>query len=217
MRLRSALAVLALALAGCGAARATPEGGTSAPSGGGSPACAPPGSRTLASDRQASVYRQGKTVYGCSSLGGRTSIHRLGSAGFCTMSDKVGPVALSGQVAAYGIQRCGVDTGTAQVVVRRLTDGKVLHTAPATVRNAGAESYQLIGSIVVRADGAVGWIGQGHSIVGHGLAVVEVHRIDRRGPAELDHGAEIAVGSLRLTGSRLSWRHAGRERSATLS
>jgi hypothetical protein len=171
----------------------------------------------LVSDRQASVYRQGKAIYGCFSGGGRTKIYRLGSAGFCTMSDRVRPIALSGAVAAYGVQRCGIDTGTAQIVVRRLTDGTRLHTAPATSHNAGAESYQLVGSIVVKADGAVGWIGQSHPIVGHGHEVIEVHRIDRHGAAELDHGAGIAFESLRLHGSLLSWRNSGVQRSAPLS
>jgi hypothetical protein len=215
VRLRSASAVLALALAGCGSAQATLQGPTSAPSGGGSAACAPPGSRTLISDRQASVYQHGKTVYGCLFRGANR--YRLGSAGFCTGSDRIGPIALSGAIAAYGIQRCGVDSGTAQAVARRLTDGAVLHIAAATSQVAGAESYQSVGAIVVKADGAVGWVGSAHSIVGHGPAVTEVHRIDRRGRAELDHGPGIAAGSLRLCGSQLSWLHSGRKRSATLS
>jgi hypothetical protein len=207
--------VLALALAGCGSAQATLQGRTSAPSGGGSAACAPPGSRLLMSDRQANVYQQGKTVYGC--LFRSAHSYRLGSAGFCTGSDRIGPVALSGAIAAYGIQRCGVDTGAGQAVARRLTDGAVLHIAPATSRIAGPESYQSVGSIVVKANGAVGWIGSAHSIVGHGPVVTEVHRIDSRGRAELDHGPGVAAGSLRLHGSQLNWLHSGRKRSATLS
>jgi hypothetical protein len=167
------------------------------------------------SDRQASVYQQGKTVYGCLFRGANT--YRLGSAGFCTGSDRIGPIALSGAIAAYGIQRCGVDTGTGRAVARRLTDGAVLHTAAATSQIASAESYQSVASIVVKPDGAVGWIGQAHSIVGHGPVVIEVHRIDRRGRGELDHGPGIAARSLRLQGSRLSWLHSQRERSATLS
>jgi hypothetical protein len=110
-----------------------------------------------------------------------------------------------------------VDTGTAQVVTRRLSDGRVLHASPATSRVPGAESYQSVGSLVVKADGAVGWIGAAHSIIRNGSPVVEVRRFDAHGQAELDGGPGIALRSLRLHGSRLSWLHSGAERSATLS
>ena len=128
----------------------------------------------------------------------------------------MGPLALAGVDVAYGLSRFGVDTGTAQAVVRRLTDGAVLREASATARVPGAESYQLVAAIVVKADGAVAWIGEGHSIIGRG-PVVEVHRYDRHGQAELDHGSGIVGGSLRLKGSRLTWTHSSRRRSAILS
>lgn len=214
MRLRSGFTVLALALAGCGSSQATSQARTN-PRDGASANCAPAGAHILVSDRQASVYDLQKTVYGCA-LGTPGHV-RLGSSGFCTMADKVGPVALSGRIAAYGVQRCGVDTGTAQVVVRRLSDGKVLRSSPATSRVPAAESYQSVGSLAVKADGAVGWIGDGHSIIGRGPEVIEVHRFDARGAARLDQGTGIAVASLRLRGSQLSWDHSGRVRSATLS
>jgi hypothetical protein len=127
----------------------------------------------------------------------------------------VGPLALAGVTVAYGLSRFGVDTGTARVVVRRLTDGVVLREASATARVPGAESYQSVGALVVKPDGAVAWIGDGHSIIGRG-SVVEVHRYDRRGQAELDHGSGIVSGSLRLHGSQLTWTNSGRLRSATL-
>jgi hypothetical protein len=153
-------------------------------------------------------------VYGCADRAGKS--YRLGTSGFCTGADRVGPVALSGEVAAYGVQRCGVDTGTAQTVVRRLSDGAVLHTAPATSRFPGAESYQSLTAVVVKADGAVAWIGEARSIIGRGV-VIEVHRYDGGGQAQLDHGTGIAARSLRLRGSRLSWLHAGHTRTAILS
>jgi hypothetical protein len=207
--------VLALALAGCGSAQATSQPRTSGPSGGGSAACTPPHTRTLIADHLARVYQLGKMVYGCLYRSDRS--YRLGSSSFCTNSDRVGPIALSGTVAGYGVQRCGVDTGTAQVVARRLSDGRVLHASPATSRVPGAESYQSVGSLVVKADGAIGWIGVANSIVGRGAPVVDVRRLDAHGQAELDGGRGIAVRSLRLHGSRLSWLHSQRERSATLS
>lgn len=160
------------------------------------------------------MFERNKTVYGCSDVTGQT--HRLGSAGFCNNSDRVGAIALNGAMAAYGVERCGVDTGTTLVVVRRLTDGKLLRTAPATAEVPGPESYQSVGSVVVKPGGAVAWIGEAQSIIRHGTMVVEVHRADRHGQAELDQGAGIAPGSLRLNGSRLTWTHSGRQRSTTL-
>jgi hypothetical protein len=200
--------VLGLAVVGVGCSSVTARAGLSPFP------CGPPAARSLALTRVARVFQQGKIVYGCS-VRARHS-YRLGSAGFCTNSDRVGPIALAGEVAAYGVQRCGVDTGTAQVVVRRLSDGRVLHTAPATSRVPGAESYQSVASLVVKADGAVGWIGAAHSIIGHG-AVIEVHRFDRSGQAQLDQGAEVGLRSLRLRGSQLTWLHSGSTRSASLS
>jgi hypothetical protein len=123
---------------------------------------------------------------------------------------------VAGVNVAYGLSRFGVDTGSTQVVVRRLTDGRVVHTAPATSSVAGPESYQSVGALVLRPDGAVAWIGTSSSIVGRGHEA-EVHRFDARGQATLDRGAGIATGSLRLHGSQLTWTHSSRRRSATLS
>src|SRR5947209_3473465 len=107
--------------------------------------CGPPTARTLALTHLARAYALRGEVYACAH-GGHS--YDLGSSHLCMSSNRVGPIALSGTVAAYGAQRCGVDTGTAQVVVRRLTGGTVLHTATATSRVPGAESYQSIGSLV---------------------------------------------------------------------
>jgi hypothetical protein len=78
------------------------------------------------------------------------------------------------------------------------------------------ESLESVEAIVVEADGAVAWIAQTNSIIGRGSEVLEVHRIDPRGPALLDVGRSIGPRSLRLRGSTLSWRAAGQTRSATL-
>jgi hypothetical protein len=43
-----------------------------------------------------------------------------------------------------------------------------------------------------------------------------VHAVTRKGSVLLDRGVQIDAGSLRLRGSRLSWRHGQRTRSATL-
>ena len=208
MRVWFAVIVLLGVLAACGASSGVTA--ARAPAGG----CAPAGAQTLITDGRAALYAQGANVYGCANSSRRAYL--LGASGRTLREGRVGPRTLAGVDVAYGLSRFGVDTGTAQVVVRRLTDGVVLREAPATSRVQGPESYQSVAAIVVKPDGAVAWIGDAHSIVGHG-SVVEVHRADRRGQAELDHGSGIVGGSLRLHGSQLTWTHAGRLRSATLS
>jgi hypothetical protein len=219
MRIRCALIVGFAALAACGSSSgmSAPAGasssGTSAQAGA-SANCGPSGARTLAADGRATVYISSGHVYGCAASTRRRYL--LGASERTIREGRVGPVALAGVDVAYGLSRFGVDTGSTQVTVRRLTDGKLLHTAPATSSVAGPEAYQSIGALVVKPDGAVAWIGASNSIVGHGHGH-EVHRYDRRGQDELDRGTGIAGTSLRLHGSRLTWMHSGRVRSATLS
>jgi hypothetical protein len=209
MRAGRGLAVIVTVLAACGSSTAA----TTTNGGAGHPSCAPAHARLLAADGLAAVYEVSGTVYGCAGRAGRR--YRLGTSRFCNNADQIGPVALSGSLAAYGVRTCGVDTGEAQVVVRRLADDKLLRSAAATSHVPGAESYASVGSVVVRSDGAVAWIGSARSIIGQG-AVVEVHRLDRRGAAILDQGGGIATGSLRLQGSRLNWTTSGQRRSSTL-
>ena len=116
-----------------------------------------------------------------------------------------------------GLTRCGVDSGSTAVVVRRLTDGKVLRSAVAT-SPPGVESHQSVGSLVLKRDGAVAWIGTGKSIIGAGTPKVEVYEADRRGPVRLlDSGVAVRPGSLTLHGSKLSWKHGTALRHAMLT
>jgi hypothetical protein len=209
MRLRGGFAVLALTIAGCGSSLASSQARTGAPD---SAACGPAGAQTVASNQVARIYDRNGAVYGCSTRTGRT--FRLGSSTPTIGQGRVQPTALAGADAAYGLTSHGVDTATTQVVVRRLGDGKVLHTAVAVSRNTGAESFQSVTALVVKSDGAVAWIGGSRSIGGR--QALEVHRIDSRGQAVLDRGAGIAPRSLRLRSSRLSWLDSGRQRSAAL-
>jgi len=209
VRSRSAFAVLVLVLVGCGSSQASSRSRAQAAGDG----CGPASARTLAADSVARIYDTGASVYGCSTTSRRR--FRLGSSSSSLREGRVGPVALAGAEAAYGLAFHSVDTGSAEVVVRRLTDGKVLHTAAAISRPAGPESFGSVTALVVKGDGAVAWIGEGSWSVGRGHEI-EVHRLDSRGQAELDHGAGIAPSSLRRHRSRLTWAHSGRQRTATL-
>jgi hypothetical protein len=208
MRVRCALIVLLAALTACGSSSGMSSGSSSSPS------CAPAHATALAADGRASVYVSSGHVYGCAN-----STHRrylLGASARSIREGRAGPVVLAGVDVAYGLSRFGVDTGSTQVMVRRLTDGKLLHGAPATSSVAGPESYQSVSALVLKPDGAVAWIGQSNSIGGRGHGV-EVHRFDTRGQSVLDRGSGIGPSSLRLRGSVLSWTNSGRRRSATLN
>lgn len=127
----------------------------------------------------------------------------------------MGPVALAGIDAAYGLTRGGVDTVSAGVIVRRLDNGRTLHVFSATTGPLGPEFIQSVEAVVVKPDGAVAWIGDGGSIVRH-ANTEEVDRFDRRGEARLDRSVGFDLRSLRLRGSQLSWRHGNATRTATL-
>ncbi len=177
--------------------------------------CGPTGAHTIASDRLARVYSRSGSVYGCSMSGSRKS-YRLGASSRSIHQNRAGPVALGGALAAYGLSAYGVDTVGASVAVRRLTDGKQLKQLPATTAPLRPEFFQSVGSIVVKADGAVAWIGSAGSVIGGQRTDIEVHRSDARGQALLASGSAIDPGSLRRHGSTLTWRDGSATRSAKL-
>jgi hypothetical protein len=118
-------------------------------------------------------------------------------------------------VAAYVVDYCGVDASHSVVVVKRLSDGVVLHQAPAITIFLGPESGETVTSLVVKPDGAVAWIASGASILPNSRKV-EVQLVDRRGQRRLDSGRAIVPGSLRLKRSKLTWLHGRTLRSAWL-
>ena len=123
---------------------------------------------------------------------------------------------VTGELSAYALQRCGVDTATTLVIVRRLSDGKQLRSVAATSTGL-PEGFQSVRSLALKSDGAVAWIGFDSSVVGH-RRLIEVHKADaNRAAVTLDSGPAIGPASLRLNGSRLSWTHGTATRSATLT
>ncbi len=175
--------------------------------------CGPASARTLARDGRARVYVLNQSVFGCSVARGRS--FRLGHASRSVAESRVGPVAVGGELAAYCLTSFGVDTVGASVVVRRLTDGVQLKEFRAT-RAVGAEAFESVGSVVVRGNGAVAWIGSESSIVARHRTSIEVHAAGAGGDRLLDSGPHVDPASLRLHGSRLSWVDGGATRHATL-
>jgi hypothetical protein len=207
MLARCGIACGLIALAACGSSLGKTSGGSASAS------CGPAGAKTLAIDRQARVYESGGNVYGCSTASRRS--YRLGASARSIREGRAGPVALAGTDVGYGYTVYGVDTVSAQVLVRDLATGKQLRSEPATTGPARVESVESVDSVVVKPDGAVAWIGQSGSVVS-GPTNTEVDRADARGLAKLDTGSGIDPHSLRLHGATVTWRHNGSSRSASL-
>jgi len=204
-------AVLLLTLAACGSSSAASH---LLPASAG-PGCGPAGVRTLAASRLARVYATSAEVYGCSERTRRTT--RLGQSGTCVGSPKVTAVTVAGESAAYGTEICGVDTGSSSLVVRRLSDGRVLRQFPAISGPIRPESFVSVASVVAKPGGAVAWIALAESILTHSSSIeVLAAGSSGTGSRVLDRGRGINPGSLALRGSRLTWSDHGRTRSASL-
>ena len=215
-------------LAACGSSAAHPATSTrssasaptptpTAPAPGPATGCGPAGARTLAADAKARVYATGGQVYGCSR--GAQRRFALGGQRSCLGGSLAGPFALMGSRVAYGVERCGVDTGRSLILVRALDTGRVSVDLPATSSRVGVESYVRVTAIVLSPSGSVAWITQAGSIVAH-RQLTEVHAAragGAAGPRVLDAGPGIATRSLSLSGSTVRWRDGGRMRSARLA
>lgn len=177
--------------------------------------CGPRAAPTIAASRQARVYAADGGVFGCSFV--HSYSFRLGNTAEALHQSRVQLVVVAGTDAAYSLASYGVDTVSATVVVRRLTDGRRLAHLGAT-RSGLVEGFASVTSLALKSDGAVAWIGVAHSIVAH-RQVVEVHAAaSASGSANrvLDSGPAIAPQSLRLHGSTLTWRHGHATGHATL-
>lgn len=218
------LVAMVVFLAACGSSSArtsaTSPTGTSATTPTGSSAsavaCGPATAKTLAASARARVYEQGNVVYGCAASGSAAArSFRLGNATRALREMRVGPVAVAGDLAAYGLTSFGIDNVRAQVVVRRLTDGAQLQAFPAT-KAVGAESFESVGAVVLKADGAVAWIAHVTSIGGRGQTT-EVHSAPAgETNVVLASGSGIDPSFLHLRGSTVSWRDGAVTRQATL-
>lgn len=176
--------------------------------------CGPASAQTLAADGKARVYSQQKSVYGCI-RGSRTS-YKLGSASGSMAEGRVGPIALAGVDVAYGLAHYGVDVVSAEVVVKRLTDGVVLRDRDAFQGHNKPEYFETVDDIVVKQDGSVAWISSFSSIPSSGKTQTEVLKSDQTSRTLLDRSATIRRHSLRLRRSALSWKDGSAKRSARL-
>jgi hypothetical protein len=129
---------------------------------------------------------------------------------------RVGPVALAGVDVAYGLTSYGVDTISAQVVVKSLTDGAVVRQQSSWTGPVAAEFFQTVDAIVVKKDGSVAWIATAGSIISSSATTTEVEKSDGSSGTLLDKSKRIHRHSLLLRGSKLSWRDGSATQHATL-
>lgn len=206
------LGVVMCTLAACGSSAAAPSQSSSSGQAA-SAHCGPASAHTLAASSGARVFSLAGVVYGCAPGTGRR--YELGSASRCIGSARVGPVAASGDLAAYAVQTCGVDLATATVAVRRLSDGRRLYSHVALTASPGPESFESVGSIALDRDGALGWIASASSIASH-RRLTQVLARNGSGARVLATGSNIRTDSLRQRGSRLTWSADGAQHSAPL-
>lgn len=111
---------------------------------------------------------------------------------------------------AYEQQGCvGLGCGFS-VEVRDLRDGRKLRDAP----EPSTDSFGKVSDLELKDNGSVAWIADSPPF--SPAPVRSVWASDGLGTRRLDEGPDIALGSLRLTGSALSWVNGGVSRSATL-
>lgn len=176
--------------------------------------CGPAQAKTLTADNSARVYSRGGNVFGCSRSAHQS--FRLGSMAHSMSEGRAGPIALAGVDVAYGLTYYGVDTISADVVVRSLTDGDVLRRQSSYAGTVGPEYFQTVDDIVVKRDGSVAWIATAGSIISPHSTNIEVEKSDRSRETLLARSQQIKVHSLRLHHSRLRWREGQATRRATL-
>jgi hypothetical protein len=190
----------------------------------------PPSNRhpdRLVSDRQAVIYEglilhgEGagqEEVFGCTygkrrsyAIGTRLA---LGSGG-----GGVDRFTLGGPVLAYESRFTDQSGDLWQLVVVDLNSGIVLHAVPTGVPVEPSEHYEGVGpavAIVVKGDGSIAWIADDFERTAGTQKYYDVEATDHSGSRLLASGTNIKPSSLKLVGSTVSWRQAGKSASAVL-
>jgi hypothetical protein len=108
------------------------------------------------------------------------------------------------------------------VFVRNLRTGRASRVHPAFTDQTEDDGTinSTITDIVLKRNGSVAWIScptrDPNAEFCFRNGPFQVWRLDRRGAKKLDSSAKVRRDSLRREGSRISWRHGGATRHATL-
>jgi hypothetical protein len=168
------------------------------------PSCAKKAGKTLRASREVRVFQKGRQVYGCLRRGRR--VMRLGGWSLPYGSDEIRNITLRGRFGAFSLRRSGL-----RVRVVDLRRRRVVHDAKGFF---GSIPFGFLTDIKLTRGGAVGWVARAdpidvllnpYAMPTDFLPSFEVGKADRDGPTLLDSGHFIVGGSLRLSGSTLSW------------
>jgi hypothetical protein len=196
-------ALLATGLALAGASAGSPATASAA-------SCALAGSRTVRSTPFARVYyNRGRRPYSCYRLTGRRTVLDSQVDRFYAPGDaKLGLLRIAKRVLGY----TWIDPGIPAVYVHSvdMRTGRFKHRTKIESLTVFDPSAVAVTGIVVNPQGSLAWIQRVEGFY-------SVRRFDRRGRVALGGPDTTArITSLRLRGTRLTWRRAGRLRSSTL-
>jgi hypothetical protein len=167
--------------------------------------------KTLLETPTTRVFAQGGLLFGC--LFADNVRVRLPS-GASDVPDDISRVHAAGPFVAYAqFEFEGASCGSVFIHVVDLHAGTQLREEQESKTNNVADCGSPVTSLVLKSDGAVGWIV--HSDIRG--APTEVHAVDSSGPRLLDSGTGIDVHSLSLDGSVMSWRNNGVTKTTSLT
>ena len=182
---------------------------TQAPAPAEAASCALAGSRTVRSTPFARVYyNRARRPFSCYRLTGRRTVLDLQVDRFYAPGDaKLGLVRITKRMLGY----TWIDPGIPAVYVHSvdMRTGRFKHRTKIEPLIVSDPSAVAVPQIVVNATGSLAWI---QRVEGFS----SVWRFDRRGRKRLSADTTQRIASLRLRGTRLTWRQAGRLRSASL-
>jgi hypothetical protein len=176
------------------------------------PPCVPAGGHVLLRRNDSAVFTTDDAFAACSGTERAVRLGaRLPTPGFFR---RVSTFRLAGHDVAFVVNRDGPGRSPATVKVVDLRARRTVSAHAATGHRARPDRSDEVTSLVLRRDGAAGWIVVTRTTAPR-PAAREVRATRAHGHSlRLDAGRGIALRSLRLHGHRLSWRHDGQRRTA---
>jgi hypothetical protein len=182
--------------------------------------CSKPRGYTVEVKSRYAVVYLGENAYGCLFNRGRRVL----------LYDAIDNFTLAGRYVAYRQDSYDPD-GTVYYLFtvfdlrreRWHTISAAYADLPLTSASQDAEAEGVITDVALKKNGSVAWIScapqfpdDSQCRKGDEETPPEVWRTDHRGTKLLDASTAIRLRSLKRTGSRITWRHGGKERTATL-
>jgi hypothetical protein len=176
------------------------------------PPCVPAGDHVLLRRDDSAVFTTDDAFAACT--GSERPVRLGGRLPTPGLFRRVSSFRLAGHDVAFVVNQDGPGRSPATVKVVDLRARETVAAHRATGHRAAADRSDEVTSLVLRRDGATGWIVVSRTPA-PAPAKVQVRAAGSHGHARrLDAGRGIAKRSLRLHGHRLSWRHDGQRRTA---